>query len=76
MPRQPGTGDKKPFFLNNIKSNDDVVIVFNNDADGICSCALIKKLLSKKSVKEPYIISQPMPTDKNLIKKIQTTQKS
>lgn len=60
-------------FLNKITPKDDVVIVFNNDADGICSCVLIKKLMKKKGLKEPYIIYQPMPTDKNLINKIRTT---
>ncbi len=60
-------------FLDNIKPSDDVVIIYNNDADGICSCVLIKKFLKMRSKKEPYTISQPMPTDKNLIKKIQTT---
>lgn len=65
--------DKVIDFLNKITPKDDIVIVFNNDADGICSCVLMKKLLKEKNVKEPYIIYQPMPTDKNLIKKIQTT---
>lgn len=59
-------------FLNEIKNNHNVIIVFNNDTDGMCSCALIKKVL-KRLEKTPYIISQPMPTDKNLLRRIQTT---
>ncbi len=59
-------------FLKNIKKTDNVVIIFNNDGDGICSCALIKTYLARKGA-EPYIISQPMPPDKFLQKKIQTT---
>src|SRR3989338_1784340 len=64
--------EKAVDFLKSIKSNDNVVIIFNNDGDGICSCALIKKLLEKKGV-DPYIISQPMPPDKFLQKRLQTT---
>ncbi len=64
--------DKAVEFLTSIKSTDNVVIIFNNDGDGICSCALVKKLLEKKGV-EPYIISQPMPPDKFLNKRLQTT---
>ena len=62
-------------FLKKIKPNDNVVIIFNNDGDGICSCAMIKILLNKftKIEKEPFIIPQPMPMDKNLIQRIQTT---
>ncbi|MBI4019616.1 MAG: DHH family phosphoesterase [Candidatus Aenigmarchaeota archaeon] len=59
-------------FLKDVKKTDSVVIIFNNDADGISSCALIDMVLKEKGVK-PYIISQPMPTEKNLIRKIQTT---
>src|SRR3989338_2168927 len=60
-------------FLRNIKSKDNIVIIYNNDADGICSCILIKKLLEKTAKNAPLTISQPMPTEKNLIRKIQTT---
>ncbi|MBS3053956.1 MAG: DHH family phosphoesterase [Candidatus Aenigmarchaeota archaeon] len=59
-------------FLKDVKKTDSVVVIFNNDADGISSCALIDVVLKEKGVK-PYIISQPMPTEKNLIRKIQTT---
>ncbi len=59
-------------FLKSIKSKDNVVIIFNNDGDGICSCALTKKFLESKGI-EPLTISQPMPPDKFLQKKIQTT---
>ncbi|MFH0948853.1 MAG: DHHA1 domain-containing protein [Candidatus Aenigmatarchaeota archaeon] len=57
-------------FLKNIKEKDNVVIIFNNDGDGICSCALLMKVLHPN---KPFIISQPMPMDKNLIQRIQTT---
>ena len=58
-------------FLKAIKPTDGVVVVFNNDADGISSCVLVKKWLAQLGV-EPYIIAQPMPPDKNLIRRIQT----
>jgi len=56
-------------FLKSIKEHDNVVIIFHNDGDGICSAVLLKKILPC----EPLLISQPMPTDKNLINKISTT---
>ena len=58
-------------YLKNIKEKDGVIIVYNNDLDGMCSCVIVKKYL-RKIGNEPYIISQPMPPDKNLIKKMQT----
>ncbi|MEM7813549.1 MAG: DHH family phosphoesterase [Candidatus Aenigmatarchaeota archaeon] len=58
-------------FLRAIRPTDGVVVVFNNDADGIASCVLVKKWLAQLGV-EPYIIAQPMPPDKNLIRRIQT----
>jgi single-stranded DNA-specific DHH superfamily exonuclease len=60
-------------FLNGIKPTDEIVIIFNNDADGICACVLVEKFLEKTGRKKPYIISQPMPMDKNLIRRIQTS---
>jgi len=60
-------------FLNKIEKNDEVVIIYNNDADGICSCVLIDKFLMEKTGKKSFSISQPMPMDKNLIQRIQTT---
>jgi single-stranded DNA-specific DHH superfamily exonuclease len=63
---------KSSEFLRTIKEKDNVIIVYNNDADGITSCVLVKKVLEKVK-NNPYIISQPMPTEKNLIRKIQTT---
>jgi single-stranded DNA-specific DHH superfamily exonuclease len=60
-------------FLNSIKPTDEIVIIFNNDADGICACALLNKFLEKTGRKKPYIISQPMPMDKNIIRRVQTT---
>jgi len=58
-------------FLRNIKEKDGVIIVFNNDLDGISSCVMIKIYLRKLG-NDPYIISQTMPPDKNLIRRIQT----
>ena len=60
-------------FLEKISEKDGVVIVFNNDGDGICSCSLLLKFLETKGVKKPYIISQPMPMDKNLVDRIKTS---
>ncbi len=60
-------------FLESITPKDSVVIIFNNDADGIASCVLIRKLLESRNAKDVFIINQPMPTEKHLIKKIQTT---
>ena len=58
-------------FLKNTKPKDEIVVVFNNDADGICSCVLMNKYLKHMGI-NPYIISQPMPPDKNLIRRIQS----
>ncbi|MBI5332332.1 MAG: DHH family phosphoesterase [Candidatus Aenigmarchaeota archaeon] len=58
-------------FLKRIKQKDGIIIVFNNDLDGMCSCVMIKKYLSKIG-NNPYIISQPMPPDKNLIRRMQS----
>lgn len=60
-------------FLRGVKPTDDIVIIFNNDADGICACALIEKYIEKIGGRKPYIISQPMPMDKNIIRRLQTT---
>ncbi len=60
-------------FLQDITEKDGVVIVFNNDADGVCSCALVEKYLEKKGCGKPFVISQPMPPEDSLIRKIQTT---
>lgn len=60
-------------FLEEIKPKDSIVIIFNNDADGISSCVLVKRLLEMRDIKDIFIITQPMPTEKNLIKKVQTT---
>src|SRR3990167_10276763 len=60
-------------FLKGIKQTDETVIVFNNDGDGICSCSLIVKLFEKLELRKPYLISQPMPMDKNLVNRIKTT---
>ncbi len=59
-------------FLNNIKENDETVVIFNNDGDGICSCVLLDRFLEKTGRKKPYIISQPMPMDKNITQRVQT----
>lgn len=59
-------------FLKNVNKKDSVIIVFHNDADGICSTAMLLKYLSFLE-KDPFTISQPMPMDNNLIQKIKTT---
>jgi len=56
-------------FLKKIKKNDNVILIFHSDADGICSAAMVKKILPC----EPLLINQPMPVDQNVIAKIQTT---
>jgi single-stranded DNA-specific DHH superfamily exonuclease len=56
-------------FLKKIKKDDNVIIIFHSDADGICSAAMIKKILPC----EPLLINQPMPVEPNIITKIQTT---
>jgi single-stranded DNA-specific DHH superfamily exonuclease len=58
-------------FLRNIKPSDGVVIIYNDDADGICSCVIIRKYLASVGV-EPYIIAQPMPPDKQLLRRVQS----
>lgn len=60
-------------FLEGIKNTDETVIVFNNDGDGICSCTIIMKLLKETGKRAPYIISQPMPMDKNIVQRVKTT---
>lgn len=47
------------------------VVVKNTD--GIASCVLLIKLLEKLYNIKPFTLSQPMPTDKNLLRRIQTT---
>lgn len=67
--------EKAVNFLCSVKENDEIVIIFNNDGDGICACVMMIKFLEEKMKikKEPYIISQPMPMDKNLINRVKTT---
>jgi len=58
-------------FLNKIKPKDVIITIFHNDADGICSCVLMNKFLKQKIGREAdFLISQPMPPDKNLLQKI------
>jgi single-stranded DNA-specific DHH superfamily exonuclease len=64
--------EKAAKFLDEINSKDNVIIIFNNDGDGVCSCTLVEKFLDTKGCK-PFIISQPMPPEDRLIRKIQTT---
>lgn len=65
--------EKSAEFLKNINKKDDVIVIFNNDADGICSGVLIEKVVAEATGKRSYSIAQPMPPDKNLIRKIQST---
>lgn len=57
-------------FLENINSDDKVIVVFHNDGDGICSCTLLLKYLRYKEAKITKIITQPMPMNNNLASKI------
>lgn len=58
-------------FLMNIKPDDEIIIIFHNDCDGISSCALMNKFLKNKIGKSAdFIISQPMPPTKNLLQRI------
>ena len=59
-------------FLSGIKKTDGIVIIYNNDGDGISSCAVMCKFLEQAGCKKPYIISQPMPMDKNLTQRVKT----
>lgn len=56
--------------LKNIK--DDTIIIFHNDGDGICSAALLKYFFEKQNI-ETYLISQPIPLEESLIRKVKTT---
>ena len=67
----PTRFDLSVHFLKELKPTDGVVIIYNDDADGMCSCVLVKKYLATKGV-HPYIIPQPMPPDKNLMRRVQT----
>lgn len=60
-------------FLKAIDPKNEILIIFNNDGDGICSCVQLMKYFEKTGRKKPYIISQPMPMDKNIVQKIKTT---
>lgn len=60
-------------FLKNITDKDEIIIIFNNDGDGICSCVLLERYLHGKTGKRSYGIAQPMPPDKNLIRRVQST---
>ncbi|MBI5347328.1 MAG: DHH family phosphoesterase [Candidatus Aenigmarchaeota archaeon] len=57
-------------FLNSIGTDDNLIIIFHNDADGIAAAALMSIFLKKQPGLDAYLISQPMPIDKNLLQKI------
>src|SRR3989338_1288181 len=60
-------------FIKSMTKKDGVLVIFDNDADGISSASLMVNCLKKLHGIEPYLISQPMPTDKNLISRVKTT---
>ncbi len=61
-------------YLKKIKKNDNVVIIFHNDGDGICSATLLNKFLIKwRGRPADMVIHQPMPPSKNLIERVKTT---
>ncbi|MBI2583069.1 MAG: DHH family phosphoesterase [Candidatus Aenigmarchaeota archaeon] len=64
--------EKAAEFLNSIEPKHGVIIVYNNDMDGMASCTMMKKYLEKKGNK-PYIIFQPMPPEKNFLRRVQTS---
>ena len=53
--------NKAAGFLKSIKKGDNVVIIFNNDADGMCSCALVDGMLKVSMDIDTLLIPQPMP---------------
>jgi len=59
-------------FLRSIKEKEGVVIVYNNDMDGMSAGAMMKKYLEKRGIK-PYKIYQPMPPEKNFLRRVQTS---
>lgn len=65
--------EKAISFLKSVKERDGIIVIFNNDGDGICSAVIMTKLLMKKTKKKPFFISQPMPMDKNLIDRVKTS---
>ena len=65
--------NKAAGFLKSIKKGDNVVIIFNNDADGMCSCALVDGMLKESMDIDTLLIPQPMPMDRNLMSRIRTT---
>lgn len=60
-------------FLKGITPKDEIVIIYNNDGDGISACTIVKKFLERTGRKKPYIIAQPMPMDKNLVQRVKMT---
>jgi len=57
-------------FLRSISKKDEVIVVFHNDGDGICSCALMKHFLKTHAGIDAHIISQPMPPKRTLSQRI------
>ncbi len=61
-------------YFKNITKKDNVLIIFHNDGDGICSSTLINKFLIKwRGKPADMLISQPMPPSKSLIERVKTT---
>jgi len=65
--------DRAIEFIKSIKEKDNIIIVFHNDADGCCSATMLKKFLEQTNRKNIFLISQLMPPEPYLIKRIQTT---
>ncbi|MCD6381492.1 MAG: DHH family phosphoesterase [Candidatus Aenigmarchaeota archaeon] len=57
-------------FLKKLTKKDEPLIIFHNDADGMCSAALMNRCLKYLIRKRADGISQPMPPEKNLMSKI------
>jgi len=60
-------------FLEDIRKKDEVIIIFHNDADGICAATILNRFIHRRTEKKALLISQPMPVDANLLEKIKTT---
>src|SRR3989344_4274940 len=59
-------------FLKKISRKDEVIIIFHNDSDGMCSAAILSKFAARMTGKKPLLISQPMPVEPRLMDKIKT----
>ncbi len=57
-------------FLKNMTKKDEPIIIFHNDADGVCSAALMARFLRRRLRKKIDVMTQPIPLQKNFVSKI------